>query len=715
MGDYMGTVRTSAFSQNQSRRVVKAAVEAYIASGAESDFERLFRQAPQPMWLYDLKSLAFVKVNQAALEQYGYSEEEFLSMRITDIRPRDEIERLDDYIAEQRLHAPQNRKRVSRYWRHALKNGDLIWVDVYTQIFEYEGREAALIVATDVTARKVAQERLDIQQAYFRQLFDSSSEAIVLLDQDDLIIDANQRFLKLFGFELQEIVGKRVEQFIVPDYLRHEIKHSWESMRQAGYLYRETRRCRKDGTLLDVSVSGYPIILESERIGTYLIYNDLTEKKQLLTKIRHNATHSAITGLINRREFERRLGHALKKSRGGPGSLAVLHVALDQFMLVTQTCGHTAGDRLLKIVTGIIKENVQSDVIAHLYGDEFGILLVDTPIDEVERLSRKIIDIISAISFRWDSRVYKVNANIGVAVPTHDAADVRHVLSTAEMACQVAKERGINRVHIPGSNDQETLRRHDEVLWLSNLHEALARDRFVLYAQRLMPVCAEDDGRDYEILIRMLASDGSIVSPDRFIPVAERFRLMSELDRWVIGKLFAALGSALARGARLNGVVSVNLSGETLSDDAIHSYIAEQFDRHRLPPQHVCFEITETAAIQNIECAKKFVRDMQSRGAKIALDDFGSGMSSFRYLRELPIDYLKIDGLFIKNLLGDEMNRAMTEAICKMAQSLRIHTIAECVEDSEILRCLKDLGVDYAQGNAIHKPEPWFVQFIAKP
>ncbi|HET7570392.1 MAG TPA: EAL domain-containing protein [Gammaproteobacteria bacterium] len=688
---------------DQPRQAVERAVDAYVSSGEHGDFESLFEHAPQPMWLYDLATLRFLRVNQAAVARYGYSQDEFLAMTIENLRPPEDLPRLREHIRAQRGGGPEEETSVSSYWRHILKDGRTIWVDIFNQRFRYEGRDAGLIVAADVTVRKLTQERFEIQRAYFRQLFDSSSEAILLLDQHDMIVDANQRFLKLFGYDLPEVIGAYVMQLIVPDTHRHEVKQSRDSIHNVGYLYRETRRRRKDGTVLDVTVAGYPIKYESKRIGTYLLYNDLTQKKKLLEKVHYHSTRNPASGLINRKSFERQLKTLLARPCAAGRRHIVLHVALDQFMLVSRNCGQTAARRLLKQVADCIGARIDSEQIAHLYGDEFGILLADAKPDEVRAVAREIADDIAAIVFRWNDRVYRIGANIGGILLNGGPIDASTALSSAEMACQVAKERGPNKIHIAEIDDQETVRRRHEVYWLSEIHEALGSSRFVLHAQQIVPVSGEALSADYEILVRMLDHNGNVVAPGQFIPVAERFRLMARVDRHVLSHLFSMLGS---HGQGFNGRMCVNLSGETVGDDDFRDFIKRQFKKYPVAPENICFEITETAAIQNIDAATRFIRDMRAMGAKIALDDFGSGMSSFRYLRELPIDYLKIDGLFIRDIVANEADRAMTEAICRMAQTLDIGTIAECVEAPETLDCLRALGVDYAQGFAIHRPEP---------
>ncbi|HET8551513.1 MAG TPA: EAL domain-containing protein [Gammaproteobacteria bacterium] len=697
----------------QPRVAAERAVDAYV-SGGSKDFESLFDYAPQPMWLYDLATLRFLRVNRAAISSYGYSEDEFLAMTIEDLRPPEDLNRLREHIHEQRRKSPDERAIVSPYWRHILKDGRIIWVDIFDQLFRYEGRDAGLIVAADVTVRKLTQERFEIQRAYFRQLFDSSSEAILLLDKHDTIVDANQRFLKLFGYDLPEVIGRCIEQLIVPDERRFEVQQKRDAIRLAGYLYRETQRKRKDGVLLDVTVTAYPIKYESEQLGAYLLYNDMTEKKRLLEKVRYHSTHNPSSGLMNRKAFESQLRTLLRRKAGSDRCHVLLHVALDQFMLVNRTCGQQASKRLLKQVTDFIRARMGSDQIAHLYGDEFGILLSDTRPEDAQNVARALADDIAAIVFRWNDQVYRIGANIG-GIMLRASTDARKALSLAEMACQVAKEKGPNKIHLAEIDDQETVRRRHEVHWLSEIHEALESGRFVLYAQQIVPI-ARESGKsypyDYEILVRMLDQNGNIVPPGQFIPVAERFRLMAQVDRQVLSHLFHMLGDRADGKAGFHGRVCVNLSGETLGDEEFSDYIKKQFQRYHVAPENICFEVTETAAIQNIDAAARFVSDMQSMGAKIALDDFGSGMSSFRYLRELPIDYLKIDGLFIREILDNDTDRAMTEAISRMAQALGIGTIAECVEDPKVLACLRELNIDYAQGFAIHRPEPLTLEML---
>ncbi len=426
--------------------------------------------------------------------------------------------------------------------------------------------------------------------------------------------------------------------------------------------------------------------------------------------IRHMAFHDGLTGLVNRREFEHRLELALASAQERDLHHALLYMDLDQFKVINDTCGHAAGDALLTQLSLLCQEHVRgNDTLARLGGDEFGVLLESCPLDRAKGIADDLRREISAFRFAWEGRLFNVGISIGLVPVTAECQGVGQLLGIADMACYAAKDQGRNRVHVYSDQDADFSKRHGDMQWVSRIREALDEDRFLLYRQPIVPV-RDGDGAvaGYEYLIRMRERTGDVVAPGAFLPAAEHYDLMPTLDRWVIGTVFERLSRDGADGATSDaGLTSyINLSGRSLNDDRFFAFIHRQLEEYRLRPEAICFEITETAAIANPGKAAGFFRELREAGCKLALDDFGSGFSSFAYLRMIPVDFVKIDGSFVTSLLDDPMSRAIVEAIADISRVAGARSIAEFVESGAIREKLGEIGVDFAQGYGIQKPVP---------
>jgi diguanylate cyclase (GGDEF)-like protein len=414
-----------------------------------------------------------------------------------------------------------------------------------------------------------------------------------------------------------------------------------------------------------------------------------------------------LTGLINRREFENRLNEALLTARSDKSSAHVLlYLDLDQFKLVNDTCGHQAGDRLLKDITGILQTRIRTkDTIARLGGDEFGILLQDCNADRAAKIADTLRQAIREYRFEWHDGAMNVGVSIGIVEINSASESITTLMSAADVACYAAKDSGRNRVHTYQYGAAPE--RHREMQWVSRLTRACEENRLELYYQPIVPIGATRDPRGhYELLLRMRGEQGELVLPAEFIPAAERYNIMPMIDRWVVKQAFGALAHYRTDGDPRHGyTLSINLSGTSLNDDRFLEFLINELQAHDLSPGAVCFEITETAAISNLPNVVHFMREFRARGCQFSLDDFGSGLSSFMYLKNLPVDYLKIDGQFIQNVTTDHVDRSMVEAITQVGHAMGIKTVAERVETAEVLACLADIGVDYAQGIYISAPQ----------
>ncbi|MCU7810112.1 MAG: EAL domain-containing protein [Candidatus Thiodiazotropha sp. (ex Notomyrtea botanica)] len=423
-------------------------------------------------------------------------------------------------------------------------------------------------------------------------------------------------------------------------------------------------------------------------------------------QLQHMAFHDSLTNLKNRRELEQALTDALGNARRNNEIHSFMYLDLDQFKVVNDTCGHMAGDELLRQISALLKHQVrETDLLARLGGDEFGVILHNCSLVQAELLANKLRESVESHKFVWETRPFNTGVSIGLVDITPDSKSSDEVLSNADMACFAAKSRGRNRVHVYTAEDDELALRRDEMQWISRINSALDEGRFLLYQQPIVSLRDDNAPRHAEILLRMQGAGGEIIAPGAFIPAAERYDLMQRLDRWVVNSIFTYLGERtdLYREGRLH---FINLSGTSLNDPDFFSYIQERMLHLKVPPESICFEVTETAAINNLNTTVSFIHEIREMGCSFALDDFGTGLSSFSYLKSLPVDFLKVDGSFVKQIEEDEMSRAIVDAINNIGHVAGLKTIAEFVERNETYKVLQAMGLDFAQGYGICRPAP---------
>jgi diguanylate cyclase (GGDEF)-like protein len=434
--------------------------------------------------------------------------------------------------------------------------------------------------------------------------------------------------------------------------------------------------------------------------------------QEYAAKLAYHASHDALTSLVNRLEFENRLKHALHTAAGQGRQHVVMYLDLDQFKIVNDTCGHAAGDQLLRQVSSLLKQLVrEGDSLARLGGDEFGVLLENCPMQEAIRIADELRQCIGDFRFVSEGRSFSIGASIGVVQIADGSLSLTDVLSAADAACYMAKEKGRNRVQVYRPHDSEVSMRRGEMEWVSRLQRALQDGRFVLYAQEIMSIGDQvRRGTHYELLVRMLDEHGMVVPPMAFIPAAERYSMMPMVDQWVIQNAFTLI-SSLGPDC---GTYAINVSGTSIGDERFLEFVREQFRRYRMPPRSICFEITETAAIANFDKAARFFGEMKSLGCLFSLDDFGAGMSSFGYLKHFPVDFIKIDGSFVKDVANDPVDFATVRAINDVGHAMGKKTIGEFVEGDTGLAALREIGVDFAQGNWISPPTPFIAHAVSR-
>lgn len=464
---------------------------------------------------------------------------------------------------------------------------------------------------------------------------------------------------------------------------------------------------RRDGTSMAIEDSAAPLLDRGGVvIGGVMVFRDVTTTRRMAQRITWAATHDSLTGLVNRREFETRVETALLSARNSDTQHVLCYLDLDQFKVVNDTCGHAAGDALLKQLAAVLQARLrESDTLARLGGDEFGVLLEGCPLARAQLIAADLLAAVQDHRFQWETKVFTVGVSIGLVAINAGTGSRADVFSAADTACYMAKEQGRNRVCVFHSSDADMAQRRTDMGWAARLASALEEDRLVLYYQPYLSLGTQSaQGQHIEVLLRLIDEDGGLVPPGSFLPAAERYNIMPAIDRWVIKTVFTRYRDlVLQMGAPLT--CAINLSGTTLNAEGILDYIQQQALEHQIPPGAICFEITETAAINNMRHATQFMRDLKAVGFCFALDDFGIGTSSLAYLKTLPVDYLKIDGSFVRNIVNDPVDRAMADTINRVGHIMGLQTVGEYAESPEVIAELRALGVDFAQGYGVQRPQ----------
>jgi len=654
----------------------------------------------------------FVLVNQAVADAYGTTVEDLtgktdadfnLDLDEVDHFRRDDLEVMDTLQEKIILEEPITDAADRIRWLQTVKR----------PIVSPDGKiDMVLGVATDITERKQAEQALIKEKERAQVTLHSIGDAVVTTDAHGLVEYLNPVAEKLTAWSADEARGRPLSTVfqIVSEETRQPapdpVAHCLTEGPITG-LADYTILLSRTGQEYAIQYSAAPIRGPGgELFGAVLVFSDVTEARRLTKQIAHEAAHDTLTGLANRREFEKRLERALASAKQYGAHHALCYLDLDQFKIINDTAGHVAGDELLKqvkdLLLGAFRER---DTFARLGGDEFGLLLDNCPLEKAREIADHVVAIIRDYRFAWLGRTFQIGVSIGLVPITTAAESTDQLLGQADVACYIAKERGRNRLHIYQQDNSESAERHTEILRAAGLRDALEQERFCLYYQPIIPLAANGDGPvRYELLLRLRDENGALLKPGAFIPAAERYSLMGAIDRWVIRTAFYRYMERLAGSAT---EIAINLSGNSLNDETLLEFVKAQFVESGLPPERVCFEVTETVAIYNLSQARDFMKGIKRYGCHWALDDFGSGLSSFKYLKTLPVDYLKIDGSFVRDMVEEPIDHAMVEAINQVGHIMGIQTIAEYVHSEAIVERLRVLKVDYAQGYAIGLPMPW--------
>ncbi|MGR9107000.1 MAG: EAL domain-containing protein [Gammaproteobacteria bacterium] len=675
---------------------------------SEEKFTQLVNLLPQTVFEVSLQGKVLY-TNPAGFAMFGFTRDDY-----------DKGLDIADYFD------PLDRERAMENFARILR-GEFIGPSEYAMVRK-DGHPLAAIVSSrpifcgdevsgvlgaifDISDRKRTERELRASQSMLRNVLDTIPVRVFWKDKASNFLGCNIQFARDAGFASpDDIIGKNDAELVcgakAERYRADDLSVLESGVPKLNY---EERRNGRDGEGQRwLRTNKIPLQDgEGKLFGILGCYEDITESRLLSQELEYLASHDALTGLVNRREFERRLARVLKTAQQDASFHALCYLDLDQFKVVNDTCGHPAGDQLLNQLGTLLQHQVrQRDTLARLGGDEFGVLMEHCSLEQAEIVASKLRMAVAEFRFTWEGRSFSLGASIGVVPIDASTGTITELLVKADSACYAAKDRGRNRIHIYSEHDLDLVQRHGEMQWVSKIHEALDENRFVLFAQPIVPLHPQKEkGRHCEILTRLVSDDGQLIPPGAFFPAAERFNLSTRLDRWVVENTLNWLAANPQRLQALS-MCSINLSGHSLNDDEFQNFVSVALSKLKIPPQKICFEITETAAISNLSRAIRFIIGLKNQGCRFALDDFGCGLSSFAYLKNLPVDYLKIDGMFVSDILEDPIDLAMVRSINEIGQLMGKETIAEFVESEAIGQKLKQIGVNYIQGYAVGTPVP---------
>lgn len=669
---------------------------------SEEKFSKTFRASPDPISLSLLEDGRMLDVNESYERATGFRREEVVGRTTTELGLWSPAKR-DEFIRMLR------EQGGVRDWPVVLRNraGDERSCEVSAEIISVDGTRAIITISRDVTERRRAEEALQASERRYRFLYEDNPSMYFTVDRDFTVKSVNRFGMEQLGYSLEELRGSKLLDLIYT-----EDEAAAQTFMEACFANpnlvqkQEVRKVCKDGKLIWVKETGRVAQDTDGKESLLLVCHDISETRKLHEQLSYQASHDLLTDLVNRRGLEHRLRWVMNSPELERAEHVLCYLDFDNFGLINQTCGHVAGDTLIRKLAQLMRQHVRNrDTLARIGGDEFAILMEHCSIEPAEKVARALLEKLQNLRFEWNGETYAISASIGIS-GTEGLGDSEDLLEKAQTACQAAKERGGNRLHTYRDDDLAISMRQQELRWVGRLNRALEGGDFVLYAQPIVAVKEEAHGdmRHFEVLVRMIEADAGTIPPGQFLPAAERYNISPRLDRWVVKTTLAWLVSDRKRLDKIE-LCSINLSGLSVGEDEFLEFVVRQINESGVPPGKICFEITETAAISDMSSASRFINLLKQHGCRFALDDFGSGLSSFGYLKHLAVDYLKIDGMFVRNIADDPKDFAMVRSINEVGQMMGMQTIAEFVESEAILDRLREIGVDYAQGYAIARPE----------
>jgi len=677
--------------------------------GREQLFQRLVETVHYAV-LVHRQRISFA--NSRFLALLGLTAPDVVGRHLSDFVGPEYVELVDNNL-RRRLNAEPAAERYEVELVGA--HGEVTRVELSSALIDSDGEAALLLTALEMLPEASTPPSGWAARSRAVATLDAMGESVVTVDAGGRIDYINAAAGALLGQRLDQVVGKSFPDVasLVDEADRRSLGDPVRMALTAGGRLSMGRRAvlvpANGGIERSVELSVSPLKSETgEAMGLVLVLHDTSELRGLTRQMTYQASHDALTGLVNRREFERRLQEALDLAQTGDTAHALCYLDLDRFKVVNDTCGHTAGDNMLREVASIIKEAVRdSDTVGRIGGDEFALLLVGCPLEKARQIADDVVRSVNDYRFVWKDKIFNIGVSIGIVEIGSGGGAIEDLMNSADSACYVAKKQGGMHVHVYSAREEASARHNGEIHWLQKLQGALRDNKFELYFQPIVHAQAGGvRGPAIEVFVRMEGEDGQPAAPPaEFIRAAERYRLMPFVDRWVVQAVLSALGRGGLR-VPVGRSVAINIAGQTLGDSEFLEFVVECFDHTGASPVDICFEVTEGSVVANLDHARRFIAVLHGMGCEFALDDFGSGLSSFSTLKTLPIDYLKIDGSFIRNLAEDTVNQAMVTAMIELSHSLNFRIVAEQVEDQLSLDAVKRMGIDFVQGWVIARPQP---------
>lgn len=590
-------------------------------------------------------------------------------------------------------------------------NDQGLWVEAQSSLIEFRGNEAVLTVARDVSYRKSLEVSLSRSKRQAQYTLESISEGVITTDNEGRIDYMNRAAEAMTGTDREGAAGQQVSDIftLIDEADRRSLGDPVErclAMRRRVNMGRRALLVSRDGEHEhSIEITASPIKGPGNSItGTVVVFHDVSELRGLTRQMSYQATHDPLTGLVNRREFERRVQEAMDLAHAEESAHILCYMDLDRFKAVNDSCGHLAGDNMLREVASLIKEQVRdSDFVGRLGGDEFGMLLVGCPIEKATQIATDLCTAVADYRFVWQDKIFNIGISVGLVEITQASGSLQDVVSAADSACYVAKQRGRGQVHVYSARDEAIARERGDIQWLRQMQGALHEDRFELAVQPIIAIGGQDSGPAFEVLIRMPDEYGRLSDSAEFLRPAQRYQLMPQIDRWVVSATLNALNSGEIRLPKGRSC-SINISGQTLGDEGFLGFVVETLDRSGVQPGSICFEVNEGVVTTDVQQVQRFIEVLHGIGCEFALDDFGSGLGAFSRLKNLPVDYLKIDGAYTRNLPTDDINQEMVAAMIKLARTMQFRVIAEQVETQQDFDWLREAGVDFVQGHFVDPP-----------
>ncbi len=674
--------------------------------GRDRLFTDFARTLPEIVIVHDEKILL---ANDSAASLVGLEPAQLIGREVSDlVKPA--YRALFRKTLQKRLAGEDVPRRLEIQLINGAETG--LWVEAQSSSIEFHGNPAILTVARDVSHRKSLEVSLSRSKRQAQYTLESISEGVITTDNDGRIDYMNLAAENLIGTNRDDAAGHRVGELftLVDDADRRPLGDPVErclAMRRRVNMGRRAVMLSQDGEHEhSVEITASPIRGPGNSIsGTVVVFHDVSEIRGLTRQMSYQATHDPLTGLINRREFERRLDEAMDTAHADEAVHMLFYMDLDRFKAVNDSCGHLAGDNMLREVAGLIKDQVRdSDFVGRLGGDEFGALLIGCPIEKARQIASDVCNAVADYRFVWKDKIFNIGISIGLVEVSHASGTLQDVMSAADSACYVAKQHGRGRVHVYSARDEAIARERGDIQWLRELQAALHENGFELAVQPIIAMRGTaDTGPACEVLIRLPDERGRTADTAEFLRPAERYQLMPQIDRWVVNATLVAISSGEIKLAA-NRSCAINISGQTLGDESFLGFVVDALDRTGISPSSICFEVTEKAILSNVQHAQRFIEVLHGIGCEFSLDDFGSGLGSFSSLKHLPIDYLKIDGTYTRNLDSDLVNQEMVAAMIKLARTMEFRIVAEQVEHQEDFDWLRDVGVDFVQGHFVESP-----------